>query len=237
MVAWIKSFRLMVSEPLQLVLAGVIAIYTLAFRINYTAGLFPIIGNLITILLLLAAVGLLIYYKKSLAAHAILLLGMYIGGLTAFINVLFSLSFNPLRYAPAFTPELFVNLIIFLYLLLMVVSYMLAGNIKLNPLKGKVLMYACLLFVFIWIFNGFYSAFTTLVLTLVALFIGTEFSALVLILSAIIVEPFFFINTAINGFLGTRPLNYYLYVIGLLGFIVIFILELYKRMQNKSLNV
>lgn len=234
MIDFIKKFKTMVPEVVQLVLVGVIAVYTLAFRVSYSTPVFNVLANFLPVSLIVCSAVLLVVFKKSLAGHAILLLGLYINGLTIFINALFSLSFSPFSYTPGFTPEIFINLIIFIYLALIVVSYLISGGISTKPLKGQSLMLGALLFAFAWIFQGFYSAVIMLALPLIALLIGLEFPALILMLSVVIEEPFSFINNAINNSLGWRSISYYVYLLGSLFFIYLFSIGIYKAIKNKS---
>ncbi len=234
MLSFVKNFKTLVPEVVQLVLVIVIAVYTLAFKVAYAGGFFNIITILLPLILITGSAVWLVLYKKNLAGHAILLLGLYINGLTIFINALFRLQFSPFSYNPGFTPQMFVDLVIFAYLALIVTSYVLEGGITTKPLKGKTFVAGVLLFLFVWIFQNFYTAISLLALPLIALWIGLEFPALLLMLSVVIDEPFRFINDAINKTLGWRNLTYYLYIIGAIFFIYLFSVSIYKQIKEKS---
>ncbi len=234
MISFVKKFKDILNVELQLVIVIIIAIYTLAFRVAYIGGFFAALTSLLPILLIVCSSVLLVFFKKPLAGHAVLLLGLFIDGLTNFIGALFNLSFGPFVYAPGFTPQLFVNLIIFIYLTLIVISYLMAGGVSTNPLKGKTFMLGVLLFVFVWLLQGFYIAVTALALPLIALFIGLEFPALILMLAIVIDEPFIFINDAINLSLGSSDLTYYFYMIGAVFFIYLLGVEVYKAIRSKN---
>ena len=234
MLSFVRKFKTLVPDVVQLVLVIVIAVYALAFRVNYTGGFFNIISVLLPLLLITGSAVLLVIYKKYLAGHAILLLGLFINGLTAFINAAFALQFSPFSYNPGFTPQIFVNLVIFAYLAVMVVSYVLAGGITTKPLKGKTFLAGVLLFLFVWVFNGFYSAVIVLALPLISLLIGLEFPALLLMLSVVIEEPFNFINDAIIKYLGVRVLPYDSYIISACFFSYLFSVRIYKGVKEKA---
>ncbi len=236
MISFLRKFKDMVPETVQLVLLGVIVIYTIAFKVSYNVAFFNAIASLLSILLIVGASALLVFYKKPLAGYVVLLMALYFNGLTDFINALFSLQFSPFAYTPGFTPQLFINLIVFVYLFLLVLSYLFEGQYKARKVDSKTMIIGGMLFAFIWLIQGFYSAVILLLLPAIIALFGLLFPAMLLMLEVVIGEPFTFITNAINKSLGWRDLPYYFYLIGSLFFIYLLSVNIYKSIKEKTYN-
>lgn len=231
----VKKFKTFVPEAVQIVLICVIGVYALAFGINYNVSFFSVLIALLPVLLVVGSAVLLSLFKKQLAAHVTLLFGLFINALFVFVRALFSLNFSPLSYTPGFTAKMFVDLIVFVYLALIVVSYIIAEGLPKASFKNNVFYVTLLAFAFLWIFNGFNAALFSVLLTLSVLWFGLKFPAVLLLLRLFIAQPFVFINNAINGTLGFYDFGDYIYLLGALGLITICSMLIYQMITTKKL--
>lgn len=230
----IKEFKNRIPHGLQVLLVILISAYTLVFGVSYHGPIFDVIRGLLPVLLIVASAILLTVYRKSLAGHAVLLLGIYVNALTAFANELFDIHFNPFEYSPHFTLTMIIHALIFLYLFLIVLSHFLKGHVKTAPLTGKTVRIGVCLLLFVWVFYGFSSAISLLILPLIGLIFGLKLPALLLMLSVVIDEPFRLIDHAVNGTLNTWSTFDILYVAIAIMFVVVIIIQMGKVGRSKT---
>lgn len=234
MMSFIRSFKNRIPYAMQMVVVILIGLYTLLFGVSYSKRIFDVIQALLPVLLIVVSSILLSTYHKQLAGHGVLLLGIYMNGLTALFNELFSIQFNPFNYSPQITMTMIIHALIFLYLFFMILSYILNGRIKASPLKGKTVIIGIWLFIFVWVLFGFSQAISVLILPLIALLFGLKFPALLLMLHAVIAEPFRFIDLALNQGLRTWQAIDYIYLIGCVFFIVIISIHIRNVIRLKT---
>lgn len=235
MVTFVKKFKDTVPSVVQMVLIGVIGLYALAFNnVNYSLTFLGVIASLLPVLLTVVSAMLLSVFNKQLPAHVVLLFGLFINSLFIFIRALFSLNFSPFSYTPGFTVEMFVNLLIFAYLLFMVISYVMNESLPKIEVKSSLFYVILIVFGFLWIFRGFNTALFSVLIPLVVLWLGTEFSSLLLLLGIVISQPFLFINQIVQSTLSWNDFGDYIFLIGSLVLIALLGKMIYTSIVNKQ---
>ena len=209
--SFIKNFKDLVPSTIRLI---VITILSLLFAIfSYPGGNFWLIMQVMApvALIVFAVIGLE-YKGKSFAAHSILLIAGYLNAATAFINLITSFDFQSMSFAVG-TPfiKALIAFIIFVYLVLMLLSHMLTGNIGAKYEKSPIWMSALIAFLFFLLRSGFNVALMKLIPPIIALVFGAPFFAVVLLLAGVIDIPFMIINFIVIGNIGSRPISFFLF--------------------------
>lgn len=236
--SFIKRFKDLFPQPVALIVVVIIALFMVIN--SYPGGnvWFILQSMLPVILVALAAVGLQ-YYHKTVAAHGVLLFYAFLGGLTNFINMILSFNFQTMSFTwPAGSViETIVGLIIFLYLVLIILSYMMTGDLGAKYSSSPVWMSILIAFAFFLLRNGFNTALLKVVPAMIALLYAMPFFSVLLLLAGLIDIPFNIINFISIGIIGSRPLSYFIFA--LIGFYLIYLsvkalLEMKKRGIDKA---
>ena len=206
-----KNFKTLFSETITLLIIGVIVLYVLVTNLGgpdniwlYLAGLVPLV------LVLFAVIGLQLS-KKSMAAHLVLLIALFLGAGRALLLALTSFDFSSFSFSATFTLELVINSIIFVYLVLVVLSGLLTNEFKGGLGSSPVVMSAVIAFIFFFFRDGFSGAVLKILPPVVALMFGSPFFAIVLLLAGVADVPFRFLDVVFNGDLLASPISYFLF--------------------------
>ncbi len=208
---FLKNFKTLFSETITLLIIGIIVLYVLVTNLGgpdniwlYLAGLVPLV------LVLFAVVGLQLS-KKSMAAHLVLLIALFLGAGRALLLALTSFDFSSFSFSATFTLELVINSIIFVYLVLVVLSGLLTNEFKGGLGSSPVVMSAVIAFIFFFFRDGFSGAVLKILPPVVALMFGSPFFAIVLLLAGVADVPFRFLDVVFNGDLLASPISYFLF--------------------------
>lgn len=208
---FLKNFKTLFSETITLLIIGIIVLYVLVTNLGgpdniwlYLAGLIPLV------LVLFAVIGLQLS-KKSMAAHLVLLIALFLGAGRALLLALTSFDFSSFSFSATFTLELVINSIIFVYLVLVVLSGLLTNEFKGGLGSSPVVMSAVIAFIFFFFRDGFSGAVLKILPPVVALMFGSPFFAIVLLLAGVADVPFRFLDVVFNGDLLASPISYFLF--------------------------
>ncbi len=197
---FIRNFKKTVNDSLQLIVLGLIFLYVLLRNLSFTGPIVFSVINTISLLLVLSSLVFLLLEKKLFASHILLLVLFFANAFQAFNVSIFSLRFSPFGFATPLTLSVFINFIIFIYLALMIASYLLSGGLKAQKLGGNVFLLVLVFLIFLYAFNGFTSLMIYMVILGVILLFGTRLSTLLIITSSALSSTYVYINNVINGF-------------------------------------
>ncbi|MDO9629425.1 MAG: hypothetical protein Q7I99_05940 [Acholeplasmataceae bacterium] len=208
---FIKNFKNVLSQSVTTLILVLIAVYILFTSLGNTSNIWLFLAGLVPLLLVLFAVLGLQLGKKSMAAHLILLITLFLGAGRAFLLVLTSFDFSSFSFNETFSLELIINVIIFVYLVLIVLSGLLTNEFKGGLGSSPVVMAAIIAFIFFFFRDGFSEAVLKIFPPVVALMFGSPFFAIVLLLAGVADVPFRFLNVLFNGDLFASPISYFLF--------------------------
>lgn len=209
--SFIKNFKDSIPSTIRFI---IITLMSLVFAMYAYPG-----GNFWFIMQVMAPVALIVFavirleYKgKTFAAHSILLTVGFLNAATTFFNLITSFDFQSMSFSRT-TPffEALIAFVIFIYLVLMLLSHVLTGNIGAKYKKSPVWTAALIAFLFFLLRSGFNTALMKLIPPIIALVFGAPFYAVVLLLAGVIDIPFMVINFIYIGIIGSRPISFFLF--------------------------
>ena len=206
-----KNFKNLFSETITTLIIGVIAVYVLVTNLGGPDNIWLFLAGLVPLVLVLFAVLGLQLSKKSMAAHLVLLLTLFLGAGRAFLLALTSFDFSSFSFSTTFTLELIINSIIFVYLVLVVISGLLSNDFKGGLGTSPVVMSALIAFIFFFFRDGFSGAVLKILPAVVALMFASPYFAIVLLLAGVADVPFRFLDVLFNGDLFASPISYFLF--------------------------
>ena len=111
---FIRGFKNMFSDAIYTILLVAIAVFSLINALGNTSDLMPFLAMFVPLLLILiSAVGLQLK-GKTLAAHLVLLLTVFLGAGRTFIYAITSFSFESMSFTANFSVEMLIAFIILL---------------------------------------------------------------------------------------------------------------------------
>jgi len=226
---FIRGFKSMFSDVIYTILLVAIAVFSLINALGNTSDLMPFLAMFVPLLLILiSAVGLQLK-GKTLAAHLVLLLTVFLEAGKTFIYAITSFSFESMSFTANFSVEMLIAFIIFVYLFLVVASYLLVGNTGAHLGKSQVLISATIAFVFFFFRDGFSVAVLKILPPLVALMFGSDFFTIVLLLAGVADVPFKLLDHIFLETILEQPVSYFLFTAFALYLIYGAIVGLLKR--------
>lgn len=199
MLKWIKSFKSVINEQIQLIALVVLSLIAIYDNVGNSRGILSFIQALLPITLILGAIWLLYLSKKYFAAHLMMFIAVFANGISDFVRWLFSYHFFFKSFQIAFDLNLVLSLLACAYLILMIISYVMDEGIKINVVKP----------VIIWLILAFlaynYVRFGVVSLIIVSLTVliflndeGPELAVLLFLLSGVINTPLIMIGRFVD---------------------------------------
>ncbi len=210
---FIKSFKNFFSQTVTTLILGIIIVYVLFINLGGPDNIWLYLASLVPLVLVLISVIGLQLTNKSMAAHLILLITVFLGAGRALFLALTSFDFSSLSFSATFSLELIINSIIFVYLVLIVLSGLLTKAFKGGLGSSPVLVTAVIAFTFFFFRDGFSGAVLKILPPIVALMFGSPFYAIVLLLAGVADVPFRFFDVLLNGDILSSPISYFLFTI------------------------
>jgi len=208
---FIRGFKNLFSDSLKTLLIVAIAVFVLINAIGNIGDLALFLASFVPlVLILISAVGLQLK-GKILAAHLVLILTVFLGAGRTFIYAITSFDFDSFSFTANFSIEMIIAFIIFIYLFLVVTSYLLVGNTGAHLGKSPVLISATIAFVYFFFRDGFSVAVLKILPPLVALMFGGDIFAIILLLAGVADVPFLLINHILIGTILQQPISYFLF--------------------------
>jgi len=206
-----KNFKNLLSESVTTLVIAIIAVYVLVTNFGGIDNLWLFLAAFVPLVLVLLAVLGLQMSKKSMAAHTVLLITLFLGAGRAFLLAITSFDFGSFSFSANFSLELIINSIIFVYLALVVLSGLLTNEFKGGLGSSPVVMSALIAFLFFFFRDGFSGAVLKILPPVIALMFGSPFYAIVLLLAGVADVPFRFLDVLFNGDLLASPISYFLF--------------------------
>lgn len=208
---FIRGFKNLFSDSLKTVLIVAIVVFTLVNAFGNIGDLMPFLASFVPlVLILISAVGLQLK-GKILAAHLILILTVFLGAGRTFIYAITSFDFETLSFTANFSVEMILAFVIFVYLFLVVTSYLLVGKTGAHLGKSPVLISATIAFIYFFFRDGFSVAVLKILPPLVALMFGSDFFAILLLLAGVADVPFLLLDHIFIGTILQQPVSYFLF--------------------------
>ena len=206
-----KNFKNIFSESVTTLIIGIIAIYVLVTNLSGPDNIWLFLAGLVPLVLVLFAVLGLQLSKKSMAAHLVLLITLFLGAGRALLLALTSFDFSSFSFSATFSLELILNSVIFVYLVLVVLSGLLTNEFKGGIGSSPVVMSAVIAFIFFFFRDGFSGAVLKIIPPVIALMFASPFYAIVLLLAGVADVPFRFLDVLFNGDILASPISYFLF--------------------------
>ncbi len=173
MINFLKKLKDIISFEIQLVILGFVSLAIVYFEVDGASGVLEVLQLLLPTLALLAAIWFLAIKKKFSFAYFLLLLFEFGGGLRTIFRWFFSFSFSSFEW-DSFSFFYLIDLIFFIYLLLMLISNLLDEKFSLKRFKIEQNLYCLTLglaVVHLYLSRNFITFFIYL---LILLFLNNE---------------------------------------------------------------
>ena len=208
---FIRGFKNLFSNTVYTIFIVAIAVFSLVNALGNNGELMPFLASFVPlVLILISAVGLQLK-GKTLAAHLVLILTVFLGAGRAFIYAITSFDFSTLSFSANFSIELIIAFVIFAYLFLVVASHLLVGKTGAHLGKSPILISATIAFLYFFFRDGFSVAVLKILPPLVALMFGSDFFAIVLLLAGVADVPFILLDHIFLATILQQPISYFLF--------------------------
>ncbi len=208
---FVKGFKNVIPSMIQTIIIVLLAGLTVGYAIDSNGSIWQTLAILLPVLLVAVAVIGLELKGMRLASYLVLLITSFLGAGRLFILTITSFDFSTFSFNMSFTVELILNVIIFLYLALMIISYGLSEKQTFKLESSDVFISALIAFLFFFFRDGFSTAVLKILPAIIALGFGSKLFAIVLLLAGIIDVPFNLLHIIFNGDLFQQPLYYFIF--------------------------
>lgn len=208
---FIKGFKDLVPGMIQTIIIVLLAGLTVGYALNNNGTIWQTLALVLPVLFVAIAVIGLELKGLHLAAYLVLLITSFLGAGREFVLTITSFDLSSFSFNRTFSLELIINLIVFVYLALMIISYGLSKSSVFKLEGSDVLLTALIAFLFFFFRDGFSTAVLKILPTIVALGFGSKLFAIVLLLAGVIDVPFNLLHIIFNGDLFAQPFYYFIF--------------------------
>lgn len=229
---FIKKFKSMITPTIQLIILTVILVLVAIDTLSFTFGLEAII-DWIALVLMFIGVVFLVLNQKLFASYVIVFILYFTNAFSNFFNNFIKITFSPFTFTISSDIMLYLSLIIFVYLVLMIASYIVNGGLKSRPVKGKVATLTLVFFAFLWLFLGFNSALILMPVVGVAFIYGNNKATILMIVSYLIAYSY----ASISGLFDVFTINQViiaLFEVVLLTYAILIAKPMFFNQQQKN---
>jgi len=184
MVGFLKHFNQKIGKTVSMFMVFVLTAYALYRGLSSDAGFITYLKNFIMVVIFAAMVILAIVKNKQLLAHVVLLIAFYNESVSDFFNWVLSIGSNNFK----FDVQVLIMVLISLYLLLQIVSMVLAG-VKLEIKWSRTLGLVSLLIVFFSLSYPITESLALVLIPLLAIMMGAPLVATLGVIASTIVYP------------------------------------------------
>jgi len=232
MLSKVRDFKSLIPKQVQQIILLVLGVFVLVRALDGNSRILPFLIAFLPVILILGAVFILAYIGEYFAAHLILFVLVFDEGIRNLFNAVTSYHFFWERFTADFDIYLFLFAIGGIYLLLMCISYLWSGEVKLN-LNFKPIAFPVLIFsIWSYVCYGFTTTLIVVLLAILAVSSGSIFAALMVLLFRVIVFPVMIIN--LIDFKSTKFTDITFWLIALSSFYVIYII-IKEMLKHKHL--
>jgi hypothetical protein len=182
---FLRKFKFALNSTLQLIVLTIIMVLVAYQELSFTFSLENVIAWFALILMYIGVVYLVLN-KAFFASYIIIFILYFSSAFTNFFSSFINITFDPFTFTISSDVMLYVSLLIFVYLGLMIVSYLINGGLKSRGMKGKVATLTLLFFGFYWLFIGFNAALILFPVVGVAYLFGNDRATILIIMSYLI---------------------------------------------------
>lgn len=213
MLAFIKRFKTYFTPSVNLIIVVLSGLMEMIFRVGGTRQILIFLSIFIPLMMVVGAAVWLQYKDKTLAAHLVLLFGLYLGYGGRMIRGILSYHVQLEIFTTTFDANLIIGFVIFVYLVLHILSLLLTEKVTFQHQSTPVWGIMLLVFVHQYlVLTTPANAIINLMPALIALVIGgSTLAAITLLLALVINIPFGVMTTLFGGFPINTPFQYILF--------------------------
>jgi hypothetical protein len=208
---FIKGLSSKINELARLIIFLIIVGYVVFSIFGNYGTILPTLEAVVPLAIILTGIVYLQFMKKEFAAHFALFVGFFLAVGTNFINSLLSLRFKPFGFAIPLNGESFIQIVAFLYLLLMIISLFLTLKPKAKVTRKDLLFTGIMVGVFFYLRGGIYLSIAKLLLPAISLLFGLPLATILFLLAGVADVPFDFLFRILNQNVLSIPISYYLF--------------------------
>ena len=216
----IKKFNRIIPNFLQVIILVVLAVYYLYQRLNLDLSIFNMLRIFLPALFSMGAVLYLLSRKKLFASHLILFIIAYLYPGAKALNDVLSFNFDSMQMSVTIHLSTIVYLLIFLYFIFILISYLLNNSMSGSTHQGKVIIIVFASLILFYLAGGFSIGLLMMLVPIISLAFGTQIASLLLVLAILIDIPFQVVEWIMNHRLFDQTLGYY--VVVFIGLVLIF---------------
>lgn len=208
---WIKGLTSKISQFARLIIFVILVGYIVFTRFNDYGTILPTLEVIVPFAIIIIGVLYLQIKQKEFAAHFALFVGFFLSVGTSFINSLLSLRFKPFGFVIPLDGESFIQIIAFLYLVLMLISFYFTEKPKAQVTRKDLLLTSIIAGTFFYLRGGIYLTIAKLLLPVISLLFGLPLATILFLVAGVADVPFDFIDKVLNSNLLAIPVSYYLF--------------------------
>ncbi|MFA7106831.1 MAG: hypothetical protein WC154_05970 [Candidatus Izemoplasmatales bacterium] len=217
----IKKMSRKIPNFVQLFVLLLLTFYYLWQHLNLRAPIFDMLRELLPALLIVIAVVVLVARKKLFAGHTVLFITAYMNPGKAAIMTLLGFNFQTMEFNNEIVLSTVIYAVIFIYMILMILSYLLNDSLSNSNHKGKVVALILASLIFINFANNIGISFFFALALFASLAFGAQVSSLLIVLAILIDLPFQIIDYIMNSSLLDQSLGYFIF--SFIGLVLIFV--------------
>ena len=215
-----KKFSQLIPNFIQVIILVVLSVYYLYQRLNLNLAVFDMLRIFLPALFSISAVLYLLSRKKMFASHLVLFITAFLYPGTKALKDVLSFDFGSMEMSVTITLSMILYVIIFIYFVLMILSYLLNHSVSSSTHHGKVVIIVFLSLVLLYLFDGISVGFLLFLTPLISIAFGHQIASLLLVLAILIDIPFQVIEWIMANSLFDQTLGYYVFVC--FGLVLIF---------------
>ena len=208
---FIKNLASIINQQVRTIVLVVILAYVIFTRLGNTSGFLNALEVYTPLAFIVIGIVYLTLNGKGFAAHLATLGAFFLSTGSSFVNSLLSFRFDPIGFASPLNVESIVDLIAFVYLLLMSISLFLNKEAKAKNDRKDLLLTTIIAGLFFYFRGGFNLVIVKLMLPVISLLFGAPLATILFLAAGVIDVPFDFIDTILNTAILSIPISYWLF--------------------------
>ena len=237
MLSFVKGFKTLIPKNIVMIILVVFCLFALIIQLEGDLAAIDFIGGLLPISLIIFAVLFLEYKGQTLAAHLVVFIMVFSDGLGAFFRAITAYNFGLVEFTSTLDWQMFIGLLICVYLMLYIASFILSGEYKFMFVKSILTFPLLLLSAYLYIRYGLGTLIVSFIPILIALSAGVPLSALALMLCQVINVPVDIMDRILttDGIKYTS-ITYWLVSLGALFLIYMFVMLALKLTKKEEIK-
>ncbi len=208
---WIKGLTSKINELARLIIFVIIVGYIIFTRFVNYGTILPTLEAVVPFAIIVVGILFLQLKKKEFAAHFALFVGFFLQVGNSFINSLLSLRFKPFGFAIPLDGESFIQVVAFLYLIAMLISFYFTDKPKAKITRKDLLLTTIIAGTFFYLRGGIYLTIAKLLLPVISLLFGLPLATILFLVAGVADVPFDFLFRILNQNVLSIPISYYIF--------------------------